>query len=686
MFNNDSPTNDNLMITNQWSAQRLQKKIEKFKLNKNSKKCENQTQKQPLNPLQIYDDSECENDNDDDDDNIYLISSKNEVQILKKPSSTMSATTSARPSPATTPLYDGYATIRGRGLTRSLSIRAKELEAAQEQEKAAAAEVDSEEVTVRQYVITTPGERKRTISLRSDYSQTSPFRSDANKMSQSLYQPSLNSSNGPGDIYISRSNAKPVKTPTISDMEPLYATAANSTFRPLSDASSSSGGANSGSGCRDSVVGSSGSGSINVDYHSLKKNSRFSLDSLHSSNTPKTPDYTTADEDQIFLYTAPDSPKRRLDSGIRNSYDESSEREYSPLNKQSFEMQEYPRIRTPSEHSQSSHSHSPAKSRRPSTVSLNYKRTQSLGDYSKRPLTLMTSSFQRSDSESPTYSSRPPPSPSHKPPPTPVRRESLYAKPKIYTSTHKSPSLMPLEVNSSKLNSYQLPSPPQRSSSAEILERSYTSHSLATIDQDEILAVPSAMPVLQNPVDRRYHTLGHMRVQSLGSSLHRTPDSPMGSLVNMMSGAYYTPGGNHLYSNLHPNKSAGNIYASAEAAVEDLNKLAPEYMDPLDFKIGCQTTLRSKPIIPWYELAIKRDLSKRQSCPPISSSLHVNGTQTLSAARSIFPVLALLKEILDLRFIHSMSGFLIRKFIKSQLFYVILCEKGVSAGDTEKLV
>lgn len=41
-----------------------------------------------------------------------------------------------------------------------------------------------------------------------------------------------------------------------------------------------------------------------------------------------------------------------------------------------------------------------------------------------------------------------------------------------------------------------------------------------------------------------------------------------------------------------------------------------EYLDPLDCKIGCQTTLRSKPQIPWYELAIKRD-HRRQSCPTI---------------------------------------------------------------------
>lgn len=40
-----------------------------------------------------------------------------------------------------------------------------------------------------------------------------------------------------------------------------------------------------------------------------------------------------------------------------------------------------------------------------------------------------------------------------------------------------------------------------------------------------------------------------------------------------------------------------------------------DYLDPLDCKIGCQTTLRSKPRIPWYELAIRKD-NRRQSCPP----------------------------------------------------------------------
>ena len=41
----------------------------------------------------------------------------------------------------------------------------------------------------------------------------------------------------------------------------------------------------------------------------------------------------------------------------------------------------------------------------------------------------------------------------------------------------------------------------------------------------------------------------------------------------------------------------------------------PSNWNSLDCKIGCQTTLRSKPRIPWYELAIKKD--HRQSCPPM---------------------------------------------------------------------
>ena len=44
------------------------------------------------------------------------------------------------------------------------------------------------------------------------------------------------------------------------------------------------------------------------------------------------------------------------------------------------------------------------------------------------------------------------------------------------------------------------------------------------------------------------------------------------------------------------------------------------YWDPiLDSKIGSQTTLRSKPIVPWWELACKKE--HRQSCPPMQVNI-----------------------------------------------------------------
>ncbi|XP_055546708.1 protein sickie-like isoform X2 [Wyeomyia smithii] len=42
----------------------------------------------------------------------------------------------------------------------------------------------------------------------------------------------------------------------------------------------------------------------------------------------------------------------------------------------------------------------------------------------------------------------------------------------------------------------------------------------------------------------------------------------------------------------------------------------PEQLE-LEQKVGDQTTLRSKPVIPWYELAIRKD--HRQSCPPLQT-------------------------------------------------------------------
>ncbi|XP_055389463.1 protein sickie-like [Condylostylus longicornis] len=139
---------------------------------------------------------------------------------------------------------------------------------------------------------------------------------------------------------------------------------------------------------------------------------------------------------------------------------------------------------------------------------------------------------------------------------------------------------------------------------------------------------------------RRYHTLGHPRLNSActnnisfnnnnnnngidGSIFNNDIDSqhqrnfyqrtPMLSLMSNNStghlAATYGSGGSTTNVNNLPWNS------SVTPIEDDIN--ITDYIDPLVFKVGCQTTLRSKPIIPWYELAIKRDI-RRKSCPPIS--------------------------------------------------------------------
>lgn len=46
-----------------------------------------------------------------------------------------------------------------------------------------------------------------------------------------------------------------------------------------------------------------------------------------------------------------------------------------------------------------------------------------------------------------------------------------------------------------------------------------------------------------------------------------------------------------------------------------LNEAQLDYFDVLSCKVGCQNSIRTKPKVPWYELAIKKD--NRQSCPPL---------------------------------------------------------------------
>lgn len=103
------------------------------------------------------------------------------------------------------------------------------------------------------------------------------------------------------------------------------------------------------------------------------------------------------------------------------------------------------------------------------------------------------------------------------------------------------------------------------------------------------------------------------------SSWHRTcPEagitSPATTAMNMGERRYHTLG--HTRGRGKDTKSLPYDAQTSIKSWESSNFNANEYADPLDWKIGCQTTLRSKPLIPWYELATMRGGSNRRSCPP----------------------------------------------------------------------
>lgn len=65
--------------------------------------------------------------------------------------------------------------------------------------------------------------------------------------------------------------------------------------------------------------------------------------------------------------------------------------------------------------------------------------------------------------------------------------------------------------------------------------------------------------------------------------------------------------------NMNGNSSCASLGDGGYQSQHLLNRSQSCYVDPLDYKVGCQNTLRSKPLIPWYELAIKD--KNRRSCP-----------------------------------------------------------------------
>lgn len=63
-------------------------------------------------------------------------------------------------------------------------------------------------------------------------------------------------------------------------------------------------------------------------------------------------------------------------------------------------------------------------------------------------------------------------------------------------------------------------------------------------------------------------------------------------------------------------------HETSNKSTSSLNEKHFIYLDPiLSFKIGSQTTLRTKPPVPWWELAIASKSRYRQSCPPMQVNI-----------------------------------------------------------------
>lgn len=70
----------------------------------------------------------------------------------------------------------------------------------------------------------------------------------------------------------------------------------------------------------------------------------------------------------------------------------------------------------------------------------------------------------------------------------------------------------------------------------------------------------------------------------------------------------------------YPKEKHQQQFETSNKSTSSLNEKHFIYLDPiLSFKIGSQTTLRTKPPVPWWELAIKSRY--RQSCPPMQVNI-----------------------------------------------------------------
>lgn len=110
---------------------------------------------------------------------------------------------------------------------------------------------------------------------------------------------------------------------------------------------------------------------------------------------------------------------------------------------------------------------------------------------------------------------------------------------------------------------------------------------------------------------------GKWFIESANDSLEQINRAPLDA-SSTMTKSLYNP--STASSHLHSRRFATLAHPKEKLILEYENKSSSErsliHWDPiLSCKIGSQTTLRTKPPVPWYELAIKKEF--RQSCPPL---------------------------------------------------------------------
>lgn len=308
--------------------------------------------------------------------------------------------------------------------------------------------------------------------------------------------------------------------------------------------------------------GSSGVNQICTTFRPLSvesgKTSQFSLESLQSSNaTPKTPDYiNTIDDDGVFLYSEPESPNY--------------------ANYQQYNHYFNNIYATPKKSLQTTTTSPAAVAVSSATANNHYKSPKNNSPiYSSAGL---INHHQQQHPSTITYCN--------------------YRRPNMVINNRKSSSVEILDdyshIATDILESLH------NSSVEDVVNDDDAVVEVEDVDDEDIF-LSSNVPLL---CEKKFYTLGHTRRR--GNCNRGTHYSNHNRRYYQKSVSVPAPMEKKSYG-----RSCGSIATS-------VNSSDAEYMDPLDFKIGCQTTLRSKPIIPWYELAIKKDF--RQSCPPITTA------------------------------------------------------------------